>query len=92
MNEDKMKLKEAIEEMQEKVEALNGHIKNYEKSDCKTATYFELVKEKEAIETVLQELRELQIENIKLKMEQFRNTEKPYEELKQRLQELLEGK
>ena len=55
MNEDK-ELEEAIQELQEKIKALNTHIKNYEKSDCKTNIYLQLVKEKNAIKTVLQAL------------------------------------
>ena len=52
-----MELKEAIKELQEKIKALDRHIENYEESDCKTKIYLQLVKEKEAIETVLQALK-----------------------------------
>ena len=55
MNKDK-ELEEAIKELQEQIEMLNRHIKNYEKNDCKTNIYLQLVKEKQAIKTVLQAL------------------------------------
>ncbi len=57
MKKDKMKLEEAVELLQEQIEMLDRHIKNYEESNCKTNIYLQLVKEKQAIETVLQELK-----------------------------------
>lgn len=51
-----MELEEAKKELQEKIRYLYRHINNYEKSNCKTNIYCELVKEKNALETVLQAL------------------------------------
>ena len=44
---------EAIELLKERVITLKRHIKNYEESHCKTNIYQQLVKECQAIETVL---------------------------------------
>ncbi len=50
-------LEEAKKELQEKIRYLDRHINNYEKSNYKTNIYYELVKEKDALETVLQALK-----------------------------------
>ncbi len=51
-----MNLEEAINELRQRIEMLNRHIKNYEESTCKTKIYLQLVREKKAIEMVLQAL------------------------------------
>lgn len=44
---------EDIKIVEERIETLNKHISNYEKSECRTSVYQELVKEKQAIENIL---------------------------------------
>ena len=90
-----MKLEEAIEELQEKIKSLDRHIKNYEKSDCKTKIYRQLVKEKEAIETILTELKKLQKDNYRLDRENQLLFERqvnsiPKKKIKDKLEELNE--
>ena len=50
-------MEEDIKILEERVTTLKRHIKNYEESDCKTNVYQQLVKECNAIENVLQELK-----------------------------------
>ena len=51
-----MELEEAIKELQEKIETINTHLKNYEKDRCLTAVYENLKLEKEALETIINHL------------------------------------
>lgn len=44
-------------EIVEKDKTLNTHISNYEKSNCKTAVYQELVKERDSMLNVVNELK-----------------------------------
>lgn len=46
-----------IEIVEERIKTLNSHISNYEKQECKTAVYQELVKERNATSKVLEELK-----------------------------------
>lgn len=46
-------IEEDIKIVEERIETLNKHISNYEKIDCKTSIYQELVKERDAIENIL---------------------------------------
>jgi uncharacterized tellurite resistance protein B-like protein len=52
-------MNEDIKILEEKIIALDKHIKNYEKIDCKTAVYQQLVIEKQAIENLIEENKEL---------------------------------
>lgn len=56
-------MEEDIKILEEKVIALERHIKIYEESDCRTAVYEELVKEKQATSNVLSRLKQLEEEN-----------------------------
>lgn len=60
-------MEEDIKILEEKVIALERHIKIYEEIDCRTAVYEELVKEKQATSNVLSRLKQLEKENKTLK-------------------------
>lgn len=52
-------LERDISIVEEKIKELDKHIYNYEKSNCKTAIYQELVKERNAISNVVNELKRI---------------------------------
>lgn len=52
----------AIEYLEDKIKYLETHIKNYEKSDCKTTIYHNLIKEKESLEIILNLIKSQQEE------------------------------
>lgn len=49
-------IEEDIKKVEEKIKALDKHISNYEKAECKTAVYQELVKERDAILNVVNQV------------------------------------
>lgn len=53
-------MEEDIKILEERVIMLKRHIKNYEESDCKTNVYQQLIKECQAIETLIKEYKNLQ--------------------------------
>ena len=55
----KCALERNIKTVEERIKKLDRHIANYERNDCKTAVYQELVKELNAILNVVNELKEL---------------------------------
>lgn len=60
-------IEENIRTIEEKIKELDAHIANYEKINCKTAVYYELVKERDATLNVVNELkriRSLDINNL----------------------------
>ena len=58
-----MNIDKDIEILEEKKKALDLHIDNYYKNDCETAICRELVKERDAIENVLKELKDYKTEH-----------------------------
>ena len=52
-------LEKDIKTVEEKIKSLDNHIANYERNDCKTAVYQELVKERNAISNVVNELKRI---------------------------------
>lgn len=55
-----MNIDKSIEILEKKKKSLNLHIDNYYKKDCETAICRELVKERDAIENVLEEFERLE--------------------------------
>lgn len=49
-------IEDDIKKVEEKIKALDAHIADYEKIDCKTAVYQELVEERNAISNVVNQI------------------------------------
>lgn len=71
-----MKLEEDIKIVEERIETLNKHIYNYEKSECRTSVYQELVKEKQAFENLLNACKKNQniVDRINNKIKELQDT------------------
>lgn len=68
-----MELDKSIERLKEKVKCLEKHIEIYEKYDCKTAVYKELIEEKQDLETVLKALENsISKDKIKEKIKKYK--------------------
>ncbi len=61
-----------IEIVESRLNTLNKHITNYERIDCKTEIYQNLVREKQATENILNRLKEYDSKIIHLSDEEYR--------------------
>lgn len=64
-------IEENIRTIEEKIKELDAHIANYEKINCKTAFYQELVKERDAIANVVNELKRIRSLDINSLIENY---------------------
>lgn len=67
----KCALERGIKTVKEKIKALDRHISNYEKEECKTAVYQELLKERDAISNVVNELKRIRSLDINSLIEDY---------------------
>ena len=82
-----------IEVLEERVTTLKRHIKNYEESDCRTNVYQQLVKECNAIENLLNRIKDLEEINEAHKKENGELRERVNKQalLKEKIIALLKG-
>ena len=79
-----------IKTVEERVETLNRHIKNYEKIDCKTEVYQGLIKERSALENILELVKD---KTIHLSDEEYRQViENEKKDIKQKYEDKIKNK
>ena len=79
-----------IKTVEERVETLNRHIKNYEKIDCKTEVYQGLIKERSALENILELVKD---KTIHLSDEEYRQViENAQKDIKQKYEDKIKNK
>lgn len=81
---------EDIKIVESRVETLNRHIKNYEKIDCKTEVYQGLIKERSALENILELVKG---KTIHLSDEEYRQViENAQKDIKQKYEDKIKNK